>query len=388
MATAGWRSDSALKSLVFEHYGRFNVFQLMRLLLWKRRREHGKAEHAHAPSAMRIDQRLRFTADLSAAFPGSEVSRLSARSEPDAALDSEHAAGDGVIDISTPNFCIASTLGPLPEPFTEWVRDLKRMREPAMEDFFNIFNQRMNVLRFQLKSRQTLALNNAPPAETPHARYLAALMGMAHKDLAAQMPLPRRAWLGLAGLLSNTRRSAFVVSHVMSEFVGAKAELEQLVGAWQLIEPDNRIGLGRSNHRLGQQSVLGRRVWDQQARVRLTMAPLAYEDFCRLLPPDDEEKRMLHGTQADSATASAFDSFVALLRLLLDRQCDCEVRLEADAATVPPRLLNAGPAARQDRRMGLRLGQTAWISGGGNIPGATGYKAGYLVRAYDIAEAA
>lgn len=392
MATAGWRSNSTLKSLVFEHYGRFNVFQLMRLLLWKNAHVDAEAEHGRTPAAMRIDQRLRFSADLSAAFPGREISHLRAHDDVGGGRPVEHAAGAGVIEISTPSFCIAGTLGPLPEPFTEWVRDLKRAREPAMEDFLNIFNQRMNVLRFQLKSRQTLALNNAPPAETAQARYLAALMGMAHPGLAAQVPLPRRAWLGLAGLLSNTRRSAFVVSHVLSEFVGAKTTLEQLVGAWQPIEADNRIALGRNNHRLGQQSTLGRRVWDQQARIRLTVAPIAYDDFCRLLPPNAEEKRVRDNMPAatDAAAVPAFDSFVALMRLLLDRQCDCEVQIQADAATVPPRVLSAVPAPRSGRHRGLRLGQTAWLSRHRreeDAPAAD-YRAGYLVRAFDQTETA
>lgn len=395
MATAGWRENSTLKTLVFEHHGRFNVFQLMRLLLWRRAGTVPDAALARVPAEARVEQRLRFTADLSAAFPGREISRLRMRapeqnpfgSTPGPSSESDHVAGAGVVEISTPNFCVAGALGPLPEPFTEWVRDLGRAREPAMEDFLNIFNQRMNVLRLHLKTRQTPGLNNAPPEDTAQARYLAALMGMAQRDLGAQVPLPRRAWLGLAGLLANTRRSPFVLTHVLSQFVGAKVSLEQLVGAWQIIEPDNRIALGAANHRLGQQSVLGRRVWDQQARIRITLAPLAYEDFCELLPPNKAEQRTLRRSPSDDRKATAFENFVALLRLLLDRQCDCEVSLEAEAATVPPRVLGAAPSPINAHR-GLRLGQTAWLADGGGVSRPHSYKAGYLVRAFETVEAA
>lgn len=357
MATAGWRENGTLKTLVFKHYGRFNVFQLMRLLL----RTQGQ----------RAEQRVRFRADLSAAFPGNEISQLSVRD-------------DEVIEVSTPNFCIAGTLGPLPEPFTEWVRDLKRARAPVMEEFFNIFNQRMNVLRFQLKARQVPALNYLAPEETPHARYLASLMGMGQAELAVQMPLPRRAWLGIAGLLSNSRRSAFTVTHVLSLFLGEQVKLEQLVGAWQRIELDNRIALGQRNHRLGQQSVLGRSVWDQQARVRLIVAPLHYDDFCMLLPPNAAELHMYaeSGALDDPESVPIFHRFVALMRFLLDRQCDCEVRLQAVGHTVPPSRLTAKAQPRAGGYWGLRLGQTAWLSG------ASKHKAGYLVPAFDHREAA
>jgi len=393
MATAGWRSNRPLSALVFEQHGSFNVFQLMRLLQWKKRRPAaaravGEREWRPLPAGKqaRPGRRLRFRADLSAAFPGNEITLLRARPDQADAPDGQYAAGGGAIDIDTPNFCIASAIGPLPEPFTEWLRELRRSREPAMEDFLNIFNQRLNVLRFELKARQTMALNHEAPEDTRQARYLAALMGMGQPQLAAQVPLPRRAWLGLAGLLGNARHSAFTVRHVLAQFVGAETELEQLVGAWLPIEADNRIALGQRNHALGQQSVLGRRVWDQQARVRLTVAALPYENFCRLLPPNDEERLAARpAVTPDGAAAPAFDGFVALVRLLLDRQCDCELRLQA--AEAPPRALSAAPAPRQGRHWGLRLGQTAWLGGaaGGDAPPA---RAGYLVRAYDNAGAA
>lgn len=359
MATAGWRTNRPLKELVFERHGSFNVFQLLRLLQWKQRQ----------PAA----SRLRFRADLSAAFPGREISRLALRYAP---LARGTGQSEEQIEITTPNYCVAGTLGPLPEPFTEWVREQERARSHAMADFFNIFNQRLNLLRFQLKSRQTPGLNNAPPEQTPHAYYLASLMGLGQPELAAQVPLPQRAWLGLAGLLTNCRKSASTVTHVLSLFLSAPVKLEQHVGAWQTIEADDRIALGRNNHRLGQQSLVGRRVWDQEARVRLIIAPLAYERFCLLLPPN--------GT---SGAAPYFDGFLSLLRLLLDRLCDCEVQLQALAETIPASTLTALPRPQADGYRGLRLGQTAWLNGK-SASAQPARTATYLVRAFDHREAA
>lgn len=360
MATAGWRTDRPLKELVFERHGSFNVFQLLRLLQWKQRQPAG--------------QRLRFRADLSAAFPGREISRLEMRYSALARGDGQ---GAQQIEITTPNYCVASTLGPLPEPFTEWVRDQERARTHAMPDFFNIFNQRLNLLRFQLKARQTPGLNNARPEQTPHAYYLAALMGLGQPELAAQVPLPQRAWLGLAGLLSNCRKSASTVTHVLSLFLSVPVKLEQQVGAWQTIEADDRIALGRHNHRLGQQSLLGRRVWDQQARVRLIVAPLPYKRFCLLLPPNGA-----------SGATPYFDAFEALLRLLLDRLCDCEVQLQALSKTIPASTLTALPEPATGGYRGLRLGQTAWLKSKDRAPAPPARRATYLVRAFDQQERA
>jgi type VI secretion system protein ImpH len=369
MATGTWRQDRALKSLVYEHYGRFNVHQLVRLLLRQQKAPMTEvARRNRSTGRVPVGQRLRFKADISAAFPGREVASLR-----------EKEAKEGVpaqVEVVTPNFCIAGAIGPLPEPFTEWLRELRQERSPTMADFLNIFNQRLNALRYEFKARQTLALNNASPGKTAHARYLSAFMGMQQHELGDQVPLPRRAWLGVAGLLANPRRSAFAVSRIAAAFLGAEVRVEELAGAWQIIEPENRTLLGRGGQALGRLSVLGRRVWDQQARIRLVVAPLPWLEYCRLLPPAAGER---HPSPGHAALA-------ALLRFTLDRQCDCEVLLMA--ADPPPPALTATPADERDA--GMRLGQTAWLSSQKREwrSPQPGYQAGFLVRAFDDREAA
>jgi type VI secretion system protein ImpH len=288
------------------------------------------------------------------------------------ATSSRHPAlAPEIIEIKTPDYCVASAIGPLPEPFTEWVRDQEKSREHAMAAFFDMFNQRLNVLRFEMKATQTLGLNNLPPEETQHAHYLASLMGLDQTEQAAPLPLPRRTWLAAAGLLANCRKSAPAVTQILSLFVGTKVTLTELVGAWQRIEEDDRIALGRANHALGQRSVLGRRIWDQQARVRIEIAPLDYAHFCTFLPPG------LGKFAGASALPSHYHGFVALLRLLLDRLCDVEVRLQVRAETIPAGVLQEAPI---EGSRSLRLGQTAWL---GSSSDADIRSVTYLVPAYD-----
>lgn len=337
MAIASRRQAGNLKELVFEGHDQVNIFQLMRLLT-----RAGTSVTEPPPS-------LRFRADLSGAFPAREFSSLNER------------AGN-VVEIGTANYCVASILGPLPEPFTEWVRDLERAREPAMADFLNIFNQRLNTLRFELKAAQKIALNTMPPEHTAHAHALASLMGVGSRDLRQQLPLPPRAWLALAGLLANSRRSASTVTRVLSCFLGARVTLIPMLGAWHPLEEDDRNRLGRQRHQLGQNMVLGRRAWDQQARVRLVIEGISYARLCRLLPPNMAELRAQAAAagQQDRAPAHGdFAALVAMVHLLLDRQVDCEIELRVDDAGIPAPAL---PAPAEGRR-GWRLGQTAWLRG-------------------------
>lgn len=342
MASTIRRRDRTVREHMLRHYGDFNVFQLMRLLL------------AESDDGARMGERLRFRADLSAAFPAREFTQLKLLATPDRA--------DGVathsIEISTANFCIASVIGPLPESFTEWVRELAAARYTAMSDFLDIFNQRANILRFQMKQELTMGLHQAPPQQTGMAHCMAALMGLSQPQLASQMPMPARNWLGLAGLLANRRKQSSTIVHMLSLALGAPVRLTPFIGAWQEIDEQDRCLLGRRNHRLGRTSVAGRRVWDQQARFRLDINVADYDALCRLLPPALRQLEPSSEQSGPPGTAH-FELLDGMVRLLVDRLADCEVVLHVAASG-----LRGVPLAQPSRRRDAnswRLGQTAWL---------------------------
>jgi type VI secretion system protein ImpH len=329
----------ALNSLSAFELGRIDVFQLVRLLRW--------------PGLRGRRAEVRFAASLDAGFPGREVNEL--------AID----RGSGKPSLRTSNFCLAGTLGPLPEPFTEWLREQARRGDTAAAGFLAIFDQRLHVLRHDLKARQVLELNSSTPPDSPFGHYLAALAGLGSASLSRQVDLPPRAWLALAGILGNPRRGAHTIGKVLALLLRAHVNVEQCVGAWCPIEPPDRCLLGRANHRLGRNIALGRRLWDQHARVRVTIAGLSYQRARALLPPEPARK-----------ASPEHRHLCALLRLLLDRQYDCEVLLGIDRAQVPPALLEARPD--RERYAGLRLGQTAWARRAPPAPFAP-----FLVPAYE-----
>lgn len=356
----------ALSRAIIGQYARFDVFQLVRLLQQK--------PGAQVGTEWPVGLRLRFRADLRASFAGHEVTRLS-RAKDMPAFRDEARAGQKTparIELSTPNYCVASELGPLPEPFLEWVRDQERLGGHGMAAFLDVFNQRVHVLRHELKQRSLRSLDPALPGQTRYAGQLAALMGVALPAQQAQIPLPMRAWLGLAGVLVNTRRSAAVVAQVLSAYIGVPCQLQTMVGRWRDIEPSDRIELGRKRHALGQQSLLGSRTWDAHASVRLAVARLPYGTVGALLP-----LRPTH--VGDAQPGAAHHGLVAMVRMLLDRRFDCDVELAVESATVPPSHLQL---PWRGGGLGLRLGQTAWLGA------HTGRTVRFTVSAFDAEAAA
>lgn len=353
MASIGGHRYRTVREHMLQQYGDFNVFQLLRLLL------------SDAGSTLPIEKRLRFRADLSAAFPGSEFTQIKLLP----AVSDTNEIDQQTVEISTMNFCIASVIGPLPETFTEWVRELSAARSTAMADFLDIFNQRANLLRYQMKQALTMALHNAPPAQTEMARCLASLMGLAQPQLAAQIPLPDRNWLGLAGLLANRRKQATTLVHILSLALGTKVSLVPFVGAWQAIDEQDRCALGRRNHRLGSTSVVGRRVWDQQARLRLEIGVIDYPALCRLLPPPPSQRAAPASEWPAQSHQSGYGMLSGLVKLLVDRLADCEIVLNVDSTSIPATTLSQ--PARKKEFTTMRLGQSAWLTSTRQHPEAT-----------------
>nr|WKF61707.1 hypothetical protein HUO10_006239 [Paraburkholderia busanensis] len=300
-----------------------------------------------------------------------------------------------IVEIRTPNYSVASELGPLPEPFLEWVRDRLRDDDATFAAFLDVFNHRINVLRHQLKATQDVALDYALPQDTLQADFLASLAGMASLDAEAQIVLPRRAWLGMTATLADPRRSATAALTALRQYLGIPGtQLEQLVGDWRPLSAAQWSGLGRQGT-LGGDAVLGTQVWDEMAGVRLVVPNVDYDRLCCLLPPPwqppelqealarhERERAHRHESAAEAAAdadvpLNGYSGLAAMVRLLFDRRVDCTVEMTTPAAYLPASLLSATPGTGVTAPMvplsaaalpagvryrGLRLGQTAWLA--------------------------
>ncbi|WP_159665760.1 type VI secretion system baseplate subunit TssG [Andreprevotia sp. IGB-42] len=347
---AGQPGAPQLDLLMRNHFMRFNAFQLVRLLNWQNA----------APGAGKV----RFHADWSPAFPGVEITTL--QPDPTQGHTPERWR------VSTPNYCVGGELGPLPDTFTEWLREQQRMGRPAGARFLDLFNHRFNVLRHEIKTAQDIALNRLPPAQSPQADYLAALAGLHSPHLQAQIPMPRRTWLALAGMLTIARYSSATLTRALQHYLGVPVRIEQWVGGWFRIENSEKQRLGKRNHALGHSALLGSRAWDDHAGIRIHVAELDYPRYCSLLPDS---------AQTDPDARTPFNGLAAMLNLLLDRRVDIHVRLQVRGDTCPPSRLSA-TAKRSDAYIGLRLGQTAWLAGARPDDPGSERETSYLLPAF------
>ncbi len=322
MAANAWRSERALALQLREDCSGFDFYQLIRLLAASAAPNgDDQTDFGQRPSG----PLPHFVAHSSWAFPTTEVA---------AVVESPR----GWV-VSTPNYCVAGYLGPLPEAYTEWMVERSADGDGAMEAFLNLFNDAINRLRYRIKARARLSLNSDRPERTELAAYLGAVQGLSGSE---QLPFDRRSLLALAGLKVNRRESAAVIESLLTAYLSAQVNIQQLQGDWRPLEHDDLGRLGRRNTQLGKNAVLGSRVWSQDAGITLNIKNAPFHDLCNWVPG-----------------GSGHQALNYLLRYLMDGQFDCQVLIYVDPDTVPAARLQT---EQQDKASpGLRLSYTAWL---------------------------
>ena len=280
MATESRRAADVVAERLRREPWCFAFFQAVRLLEAEARRVDDGASEAKV---------VRYRAQLSRAFPASEISRLK---------QSEDDEGRTNTEMEVAFIGLTGPLGVLPEHYMDLLYEQVRNRNYAMRDFFDLFNHRTISLfhRAWEKYRPELAyersLRNGGP-DDPMTSLLACLTGLGTGGQANRKACAVPVVQGYAGHFAHRPRSAWALRMVLADHFGLPVTIQQFVGRWLALEPEQcsrlpgpGIPQGQFNQ-LGVDTVLGARAWDEQGKFRMTIGPLDYHEFDRLLPSAD-----------------------------------------------------------------------------------------------------
>ncbi len=232
--------------------------------------------------------------------------------------------------------------GPLPLHLTEYARDRQRNhRDGAIVAFADMLTHRLMSLFYRAWRTAQPAPNLDRPEDDGFARKVDALTGRASAAFQGRDAMPDAAKRNFAGHLSAGPKSAAALEAMLSAFFAAPVRVQQFVGSWLELEPDDRWQLGAMAG-LGRSTSIGGRVWSRSSKFRLQIGPLGIDDYRRLLPGQ-----------------SALDRLEAIVRNHAGDALDWDVNLVLRAADVPQATLGGGTA----------LGHTSWI---GNRAAARG----------------
>lgn len=251
------------------------------------------------PQRFRFDAALRVLARVMKTRDMTEAARFRTPPGVDyAAADItaiEPPEGGSLAKVTTPVITLTGPTGVLPQLYTEVLTTTLRNRSRALYDFLDTLSQRIVAffaqagLKYRINRVAESIPPNAPPNHDPVAHALLAFTGYATPNLTPRLAVGTEPLLHYSGFFAGYPRSAERLRALTSDWVGRNVEVEQFVGAWLPLAPDQRscFAVGRRSgawNRLGIDAAIGVRAWDPQARIVLRIGPLDLASFAALMP--------------------------------------------------------------------------------------------------------
>lgn len=224
--------------------------------------------------------------------------------------------------------------GPLPLHMTEYARDrLRNHRDPTLVEFANMLTHRLMGLLYRAWSAAQPAVAQDRPGADRFERKVAAISGHFGTHLRDRDAMPDLAKRHFSGHLSSGTKHPHGLVSMVSAFVQAPVALQQFIGSWLDLEPDDRWQLG-ARAGLGQATSIGNRVWSRSAKFRLRIGPMSLAEYRAMLPGGPGLPRI-----------------EAVVRSYLGDVLDWDVNLVLKAAEVPRPVLGQTAV----------LGHTFWV---------------------------
>jgi type VI secretion system protein ImpH len=377
---------SARMSLLGEAVYRFEFFAAMHALTQLRLRD----------PKLDLDSLLepppiRFRAHQSLAFPTSEIYDL--RAFPNRGIAASTQTGPR-LEMTVTFLGLTGSMGALPRYYSEKVIDRMQKRDYVLRDFLDLFNHRLIMLfneagqkyRFwydyeravkigRIRQEQGtqkfrgFVLEDRPKIDKVsqnlldlggHGTSLLRYKDIVRGALANRTNIADETLRHYAGLLSQSHRSALGIEQLLSGYFSTQVKVQQFVGQWLQLPAEYRTCLpvreevvtpGESKKtttakttpktalpRLGQNTVIGSRIWEVQGKFRIRLGPLTYKQFLDYLP-----------------VGSAFRKLAQLTRVYVRAGFDYDVQPTLLGHEVPPCQLGG------EAKPGARLGWNTWV---------------------------
>jgi type VI secretion system protein ImpH len=335
MSTAKRRIDPSVIERLFAEPYRFEFFQAVRML---------ELEFAKQDSERKLEtlpHRLLFRNSLSLAFPSSEIAKLSAHDsdgkiiDADDLMESLSAGKLASVNMTPAFFGLLGNLGALPHHYTERLAEREiYSKDTAARAFLDIFSNRATALFYSAWKKYRLPIQYELDRQQRFLPLLLSLSGLGYKSLRNRMhdgqgDVFDESLAYYATALRHRPVSAQYLQDVLSDYFKSDLRVEQFVGKWYTIPPDQRTRLGATNAALGTTALAGERVWQRDLCMRLWVGPLAKKEFDSFLP----------GGTAALALGK-------LLTLMIGETIEFEVKLTIKREEIATSSLGSGTASR------------------------------------------
>lgn len=312
------RPPAVIERLLAQPQG-FEFFQAVRLLQrWLDADGRGGREPDSGA------RRLRFRNSLSMGFPAGEIESLALRRQGAPAGTDAPVTDPAAVECVTltPSFIgLLGSQGALPHHYTEQIarRELYD-RDPSARAFLDLFTHRAVALLQSAWEKHRLHLQHDSGGAQRFLPLVLALAGLGQGPLRARMEadaggVADESVAYFAGAVHGRGRSAAQVQRLLSGYLGVPVRIDSFVGRWYALPPQATSALGLRGT-LGQDAVMGERVWQRNLAVRVVLGPLDRRCYLRFLPGGAGERALRRW-------------FVLLTGVSLDVEVRLQLRREA-----------------------------------------------------------
>ena len=275
MDAPSWTAEHPLVRWVLRGPRSFEFFQLLHLVERIERDAPliGQLGPAHA-------ERIRVRPALSLGFPAADLDSADWR---DGIGD-----GEGRLQLTTTFLGLYGSDSPLATHFTEQLLP-EQEDDQMVREFLDLFHHRVYSLLYRVWKKYRYYVEFRADGRDPISQVVRGFLGIAtaHLDEALQVPAVRM--FRYTGLLMQRPRSATGLSGLLRDFFkNVDFDLEPCVGRWLTIQLSDQNRLGFAICSLGEDFLLGERVYDRSGKFRVKIGPVGFEHYLRFLPPGDE----------------------------------------------------------------------------------------------------
>ena len=263
---------------LFKDARQFSFVQIMRLLRFA-----GYSPEklpAHSPGG-KIPGILKIRPVNSLGFPASDVISIEkpAQDEPG-------------IRITASFLGLYGPASPLPTFYSEDLMHEEAVEETAGRDFLDIFNHRLFTLFFHSSMKYRLFFQVCEERNAKIIERLFCLIGLGEPSHRRGMD-EAYSLLRYCGLFSQNPRSAMGLETMLADaFPEASFSILQCLPRQVIIPPEMQCSLGKSNHELGIDSLIGERFQDGMGKFRIRVGPVSFGLFQQMLPGNNKNAKV------------------------------------------------------------------------------------------------
>ncbi|MBU8900873.1 type VI secretion system baseplate subunit TssG [Corallococcus sp. H22C18031201] len=233
------------------------------------------------------EEMIRFRHDPSLAFSSGEVSEVTLREVPVRPEDSF--TRRPLFEVVTRFLGLTGSVSPLPHYLAEEVAQ-EDPDQAVRREFLDLFHHRLLSLLYRIESKYRVSSETNSTFTDQWSRRLLALAGFDTYEKPREGRLPTWRLLRIAPLLGCRARTADQLEVALQDVLGddlegARVTVRQFVGRW--VDIDARVQLGRANHVLGRNMLLGGKAFDRTGKIQIHISPLPPRAYRRLMQEGD-----------------------------------------------------------------------------------------------------